>query len=177
MALIDDIDRELRRYALPLFVAIILVTCGVIVLLFASGCTSGTKQIAHAANNVGTLSAQIEDHAGALAPMVADRPEATTHVESIAQAARDIGKEAHKIHEALPKVKDIESPWVGIIKVGLFILAIAGVFALLVYTGLAAPVFAACRFVGSLLASLIPGPIKAHVAGKVAKAWNKGKGG
>lgn len=174
MTIFDDIRRELRFYALPVCVAALLIACG-IALMLAAGCTSGTKQIAHSANNVGTLAAQIEDHAGALAPLVAENPDAKKHVDAISQDAKDIGIEAQRIHEVLPKVKDIESPWVGIIKIGLFILAIGGVFALLVYTGLAAPVFAACRFVGSLLARAIPAPIKAHVAGKVAKAWNKGK--
>jgi hypothetical protein len=81
-----------------------------IALVFLSGCTSGTKDIARAAGNTQTLAAGILAHTEALAPLVAEHEQAASHVKGIAQNARDIQIEAGKVQTALPKVKDV-TPW------------------------------------------------------------------
>ncbi len=100
-----NIRQALIRVGIGLLAAGFLIAC-----MFLVGCTSGTKDIARAANNTQTLAAGIVAHTEALAPLVADNAEATGHVKAIGQNARDIGIEAGKVHQALPKVKDV-APW------------------------------------------------------------------
>lgn len=96
--------------------ALIRVGIGALAVLFLlafmtlAGCTSGTKDIARAAGNTQTLAAGILAHTEALAPLVAENPEATGHVKAIGQNARDIQIEAGKVQTALPKVED-KTPW------------------------------------------------------------------
>ena len=100
-----NIRQALIRVGIGLLAAGFLIA-----LVVLSGCTSGTKDIARAANNTQTLAAGIVAHTEALAPLVADNAEATGHVKAIGQNARDIQIEAGKVQNALPKVKDV-TPW------------------------------------------------------------------
>lgn len=101
----QNIRQALIRVGIGLVAAVFLIA-----LVFLTGCTSGTKDIARAANNTQTLAAGIVAHTEALAPLVAENAEATGHVKAIGQNARDIQIEAGKVQNALPKVKDV-TPW------------------------------------------------------------------
>ena len=100
-----DTKHVASRLAIGAFAVFALIA-----VVFCMGCTSGTKDIARAATNTQVLAAGIVSHADALAPLVAENPEATAHVKAIGQNARDIGIEAGKVQTALPKVKDV-TPW------------------------------------------------------------------
>lgn len=101
----NKIRHTLVRVGIGLVAAAFLIA-----VMFLAGCTSGTKDIARAAGNTQVLAANIVSHADALAPLVADNPQATGHVKAISQSARDIGIEASKVQNALPKVED-KTPW------------------------------------------------------------------
>mgnify|MGYP000219823605 FL=1 len=131
-----------------------------VVFFFSLGCASGTKQIARAASNTDTLTATIDDHTRALRPIVGDSPEGIQHIDGIEQATRDIRVETRKVHEALPKVKDIQPWWAQMLENTTWILLGAGVLFALFYFGLAAPIRAFFVFVGSHFAAILPAKAK-----------------
>jgi hypothetical protein len=100
--------------------ALIRVGIGALAVLFLlafmtlAGCTSGTKDIARAANNTNELAQRIGEDArigkAALQTNPQDVSLAVQSFDKIAQSARDINHETKKVHEALSKVEDT-APW------------------------------------------------------------------
>lgn len=125
-------------------------------LFLACGCKSGTKEIARAASNTDTLTATIDDHSRALRPIVGDNPEGVQHIDGIEQATRDIRVETRKVHEALPKVKDVTPWWATLLGNGFIVAGVVAVFGLLVYLGLGPLIARAVAFLASFIPAALP---------------------
>lgn len=132
-----------------------------VVLFFCAGCKSGTKEIARAAGNTTILADRIDEHSRALEPVVEGNKEASQHLAGIKQATADIRVEVSRVHEALPKVKDVQPWWAQMLENATWIILGCGVLFALFYFGLAAPIRAFFVFIGSFVPAILPPKAKA----------------
>lgn len=137
---------------------------------FASGCSSPTKAIATNVTAISTLTSRAQEGLRAASTAFIrpdDAPPATPEevaagqrgIKFAQQAVRDIDISASRIVEALPGVRDNESPWLSTIRMGIYTIALLATLFGLWYLGVGALIG---RFVG-LVAALIPQIIPRHI--------------
>lgn len=126
---------------------------------FLPGCGSATREIASQNERIGRMAESVREradiidgHADTIAEAGKDNPvvvQAAGEIKRETQALRGdanvISKAKQGIAQELPKVKDIEPWYVGILRLGLYAAIIAGLLACMWYIGLGAllrPIFA-----------------------------------